>query len=131
MKKREIIFYILSVIGVTGLLYVTGIGCPIVKLTGIPCFGCGMTRAVLCLVKADFAGAWHFHPLVYLLPFCIMAVLLVKKMPERLVKVIVAVVVGAFILTYLIRLFHPADTIVKWRIENGILYKVIRKIIHF
>ncbi len=39
--------------------------CPMVLFTGLPCPGCGMTRAgykVLCL---DFAGAWRIHPFIY------------------------------------------------------------------
>ncbi len=41
--------------------------CPILYYTGIPCPGCGMTRALLRLLILDFAGAAAYHPLVYLL----------------------------------------------------------------
>ena len=41
--------------------------CPVVFITGLPCPGCGMTRAVLCLMHLDFAGAWQMHPFVYVL----------------------------------------------------------------
>lgn len=29
----------------------------------IPCPACGLTRAALCLLRLDFAGAQRFHPL--------------------------------------------------------------------
>ncbi len=36
-------------------------------LTGIPCPGCGITRAFVALFHGDFAQAWAHHPFVYLL----------------------------------------------------------------
>ena len=41
------------------LLYTFVIGrCPILWLTGVPCPGCGMTRALTHAVRLDFAGAF-------------------------------------------------------------------------
>ncbi len=39
--------------------------CPMKRVTGIPCPGCGMTRAVRLLLHGDFAGATRMHPLVW------------------------------------------------------------------
>lgn len=39
--------------------------CPSVVLTGFPCPGCGMTRAMFSILRGDFAVAWHFHPFAY------------------------------------------------------------------
>ena len=36
--------------------------CPFKAVTGIPCPGCGMTRAVLSACRGDFSGAFHYHP---------------------------------------------------------------------
>jgi hypothetical protein len=41
--------------------------CPMAGLAGIPCPGCGLTRATLALVRGDIAVAYHFHPLVFVL----------------------------------------------------------------
>jgi hypothetical protein len=41
--------------------------CPTALFLGIPCPGCGLTRATLALVHGDFGGALHFHPLVFVL----------------------------------------------------------------
>ena len=38
-------------LGATLLLYVTDIGCIIRTVTGVPCPGCGMTRAWLAFLK--------------------------------------------------------------------------------
>ena len=41
----------------------------LVLITGLPCPGCGMTRAFIRLLHLDFAGAWQMHPFVYLYAF--------------------------------------------------------------
>jgi hypothetical protein len=41
--------------------------CPMASLLGIPCPGCGLTRATLAALRGDFGTAYHFHPLVFLL----------------------------------------------------------------
>jgi hypothetical protein len=37
--------------------------CPFHALTGLPCPGCGATRAVLALARGDIAGAFGWNPL--------------------------------------------------------------------
>lgn len=37
--------------------------CVLRRLAGIPCPGCGFTRAVLCLLHGDVAGSVRMHPL--------------------------------------------------------------------
>jgi hypothetical protein len=37
--------------------------CPLPLFTGIPCPGCGITRATAHLVHGDFAGAFQYHAL--------------------------------------------------------------------
>jgi hypothetical protein len=41
--------------------------CPVAGTFGIPCPGCGLTRATLALLRGDVHAALHFHPLVWLL----------------------------------------------------------------
>ena len=37
--------------------------CPSVIVTGLPCPGCGMTRAVCCFLTGQFARGWAYHPM--------------------------------------------------------------------
>lgn len=41
--------------------------CPMASSFGIPCPGCGLTRATLALFRGDVRGALQLHPLVWLL----------------------------------------------------------------
>ena len=41
--------------------------CAFRRMTGIPCPGCGMTRAVSALARGQFLLALHFHPFAPLL----------------------------------------------------------------
>lgn len=81
------------------VLLLTGVNCPIRWLTGISCPGCGMTRASLSLLIGDWfsvrepyaaspfgtglvehvRAAWHFHPLVFVVPPSLLYILLGKK----------------------------------------------------
>ena len=53
--------------------------CPFKALTGLPCPGCGMTRAFLHLIEGDVAGAFHFHPLFWLVPLLFIVVIFRHK----------------------------------------------------
>ena len=50
------------------LLYVFGVGCLFRRVTGIPCPGCGMTRAWLSLLRGDLAGMLYHHPMAPAIP---------------------------------------------------------------
>lgn len=39
--------------------------CPFAGALGIPCPGCGMSRAGIALLRGDLSGAWQHHPLVF------------------------------------------------------------------
>jgi hypothetical protein len=41
--------------------------CPIAGSLGVPCPGCGLTRATLALLHGDWQAALRLHPLIWLL----------------------------------------------------------------
>lgn len=44
--------------------------CPFYAITGIPCPGCGMTRALLSALRMEWRQALHWNPMVYPLALC-------------------------------------------------------------
>ena len=58
------------------LLYIFGGGLCIFRLlTGIPCPGCGMTRALAAVLRGELAAAFSFHPLWWTLPLLLLLLL--------------------------------------------------------
>ncbi len=61
-------FTLLALGGAIAVLTATGVPlCPMAGVLGVPCPGCGLTRATLALLHGDFATALHFHPLVFVI----------------------------------------------------------------
>lgn len=58
--------------------------CPFRALTGLPCPGCGMTRAMLSLGQIKPAGAAAFNPLSIPLFLAMLLYLFVKRTPSWL-----------------------------------------------
>ena len=50
------------------LFGVIGGWCMFRRVTGLPCLTCGMSRAWLCALRLDFAGAFFWHPLFWTVP---------------------------------------------------------------
>lgn len=77
--------------------------CPMVLLTGFPCAGCGMTRAVLAVLKGQFARAWNLNPMalpvLLFLGYCMwMRYILCKKVKG--IKAGIVILVAGMLLTY-------------------------------
>ena len=85
-------------------------GCPFRFFFGISCPGCGMTRALLAALRLDFAAAFSYHPLFFLLPFFLLGYYLES-------------VAALFVLTYLVRLLFLHDPVVTWHPASGTLLK--------
>nr|WP_136479594.1 DUF2752 domain-containing protein [Acetivibrio thermocellus]THJ77178.1 DUF2752 domain-containing protein [Acetivibrio thermocellus] len=79
---------------------------------GIPCPGCGMTRAYLSLVKFDLTSAFYYHPL-FLLPGLIAVVVVFRnnRFLGRLYRnnILWCCVLAVFVLVWIVRLvlFFP------------------------
>jgi hypothetical protein len=56
MLGGGMIYFTLTAIGLNPL------PCPFLRVTGLPCPGCGMTRSCLALLRGDFHAVWHFNP---------------------------------------------------------------------
>lgn len=64
--------------------------CPFLAVTGLPCPGCGMSRACLALLAGDFEGAMRLHPRAWMVMalagICGLAAALPEKPRKGLVR---------------------------------------------
>lgn len=96
------------------ILALHGTGCPFRYFFGIPCPGCGMTRAYLALFSMNIPLAFHDHPLFPLVP-AIIYLLVAKRglfgrmKPKAIALTIIAII---FLAVYLLRLFVFKNNIV-------------------
>ena len=77
-------------------------GCPFRFFFGISCPGCGMTRALLAALRLDFAAAFSYHPLFFLLPFFLLGYYLDPWINWSRHYLLLGSVAALFVLTYLI-----------------------------
>jgi hypothetical protein len=68
---RALLFRLLMLILACVLLLIVaarGRGCPFRNLTGIPCPGCGMSRAWTAFFRLDVVTAFDYHPMFWGVP---------------------------------------------------------------
>lgn len=108
--------------------------CPLANMTGLPCPGCGLSRAAVLFIQGDFAGAWKMHPFFYF--FLILAVVCgicrygFGMTGKWMTKAAAAVGVGAVIF-YIYRMYgyFPNEEPMVYRSNNLLasLLKLIKK----
>ncbi len=79
------------------------VACPLVYMTGLPCAGCGMTRAVRFVLSGHFAQAFHLNPLAFPIVFFAGYCLFCRYILGRPIKGFIR---GIIILTILLFVFY-------------------------
>ena len=92
-------------------LYALDIGCAFRFVTGVPCPGCGMTRAWLAALRGDLAAAVAYHPLFWAVPVAFALVFAQERLPRwrRACIAAAGVLAVAFVALWAVRLVLPAD----------------------
>ena len=58
----------LALCGLAALVVSTHVPfCPMAAVLGVPCPGCGLSRATLALLRGNVRQAFHLHPLVFVI----------------------------------------------------------------
>src|SRR6266404_6405684 len=89
LRDRKFTF---ALAGATGLhialvsLSLPSLECPFFRLTGIPCPGCGLSRATMLLLKGDLAGSFRFHAFAPIFLFAIVALILSVLLPKSIIQ---------------------------------------------
>ncbi|MBE6773821.1 MAG: DUF2752 domain-containing protein [Clostridia bacterium] len=99
------------------------LGCPIRALMGISCPSCGMSRAVEALASLDFAAAFHFHPLVFLLPVAFALYLCRRKIPSSVMRVLCITALVLLSVVYVIRLASGSE-VVFINVRESLIYRL-------
>lgn len=87
-------------------MYLLKIPCPLNRITGIPCPGCGMTRAYLSLLRLDFAAAFRFNPMFWSVPILLLLYLFDGRLfRQKWINMSLTVgILSGFIVCWIIRL---------------------------
>ncbi len=64
--------------------------CPFFRVTGIPCPGCGLSRATILLLNGEFADSFRFHAFAPVFLFAIVALFLSILLPKSIVQPAIA-----------------------------------------
>jgi hypothetical protein len=67
-------------------LSLPGWDCPFFRVTGIPCPGCGLTRAVILLLKGDLQASLRFHAFAPMVLLTAVALILVLLLPRSITQ---------------------------------------------
>lgn len=103
--------------------------CPSVILLGLPCPGCGMTRAVVSALCLDFKSAFYFHPLWFTAPIALALYLLFayKKM-HRAQNAVLTVFALSLLIVYIVRMSLGENEVLTVELERGLLYRAFNAI---
>ena len=100
-----------------------GVTCPFVALTGFPCPGCGLSRALYSLLRGHFSEAFAYNGMIYLwVPA--FSVLALKRYTGRFEKVRwEAVIIPLLLLTlayyiFRLRFSFPGETPMTYHPNN-------------
>lgn len=98
-------------------------------LIGIPCPGCGITRAFLCLIKFDFKGVVYYNPLIFIVPI-ICWIIIFKERPiinkiykSRLFWILI---MSLILIVYIIRFIYIFPNSPMEYYENNLLEYIKR-----
>lgn len=98
------------------------IGCPIRFLTGVSCPGCGMTRAVIALLKFDPKTAYQYHPMIIIMPLIGVWCFVSSRLSKRMNYIITVMTAILLAVCYAERIIEGKITV---NISDGFIVKLI------
>ncbi len=110
--KKYWIGIVLCLLVLMGLNYIYGSVCFSTIMLGIPCPGCGITRATKLMLTGHFKESFQMHPLLPLVIFGVLSYPIIKKILKNyilIVKIYVIICLVIFIGFYIYRMkvYYP------------------------
>ena len=102
VKKIYIILLIIGGITFVVSSFVSFSICPFYQIIGLPCPSCGMSRAFAALFRLDFAEAFWYHPLFFVVP--LIPLLVLRVIPRRTGGVVTNVLIALFLGVWIVRM---------------------------
>lgn len=105
-KKQKILIAVIYLI-VVAIFYIFDLPCVYVKLFGVYCPGCGMTRAILSALQFDFISAFKYHPMFWTMPFVLAYLTFDGKLfkNKKINNIILILIAIGFLINWLIKIF--------------------------
>lgn len=131
MKNKYFIIPLIVIVSFYIMLNLLGIHivCYFKSLTGIPCPGCGLTRAYLALFKGNLSKAFFYHPL-FIVPVIVLLYFIIPKFKNsKHNSIFVSAICIIFIGTYIVRmiLFFPHTSPLDFD-SNALFPKIITRV---
>ncbi len=124
-KNKETILLLGGILAVYFVLSLFEIPtCPMKVFLGIPCPGCGVSRALMSVLRLDFAAAFEFNPLwpAVIVTAILLAVFWIKEKTLALeITGIVFLVIAVAV--YIYRVAFTDSSVVAWNFESGLIYR--------
>ena len=87
------------------IMYKFGIGCIFKSVLGLPCPGCGMSRAIISLLNMDIKQALLYHPMVFTMPILGIYYITDGKLFGKILdKIVLIFIFGGFIVNWIFML---------------------------
>lgn len=123
LQIRRKYFSLAAALGVLAVYYYL-IGCPIKFLFGIPCFGCGMTRAWIQILHGNIGAAFYYHPLWPCPILFILLYVFLRPKHRYGYNLSVMLMVCLFVIAYAVRIYVHCP-IVAINLHEGFIYKAL------
>ncbi len=124
VKKITQLFYKLLILFILLIIFYK---CPFSYIFGIPCPGCGMTRALFSLITLDFASAFYYHPLfpivILVFIFLFLEYLGLVSLSDKTKNRFLVIIAIIFIITYFIRMY-TGSPIVATKFSKSLAHKI-------
>ena len=75
------------------------------RITGIPCIGCGLSRAWLAALRLDFYSAFRYHPMFWSMPVLMLQALFDGKLFRKDIwnRILLILLAAGLLVCYIIR----------------------------